>query len=63
MPKSTKKKKEKVADFSVIISFATPPEIPLTLFDQTESEAETWKREEATDECRGHDVQSAMYAF
>jgi len=56
MPKSTKKKKEKVADFSVIISFATPPEIPLTLFGQTESEAETWKREEATDECRGHDV-------
>ena len=35
---------------------------PLIL-GRTESEVEARKREEATDECRRHDVQSAMYVF
>ena len=64
MPKSSKKKKEKVADFSVMYFFGhrRGTACPLIL-DQTESKVEARKREEATDECRRHDVQSAMYVF
>ena len=59
MPKNTKKKKAKVADFSVMSS--SRDAVYRLILGSIESEAEAWKREEAADQCRGHDVQSEMF--